>query len=126
MDRDSPVEWTGEAHLVSRTCSLCDESFNQPETTADYQSENDIPPVCGDCHDRIDGLWSDMYIREQVQRVELMADYLEAHGFRSKARAMRDFANQYRIWESVIRAVNQSDSMSRESINSLVERYDGA
>lgn len=51
-DRDSPVEWTGRAHLVTTSCSECGESVEVPEGRAEQAARGLEPVTCDDCtHD---------------------------------------------------------------------------
>jgi transcription initiation factor IIE alpha subunit len=76
--RDSPIEYTGEAHLVTVSCDLCDETYSVSESTAHHNDENGVPFVCSDCSERLSNLHSDMYITNEIERMRLMADLLEA------------------------------------------------
>lgn len=49
-DRDSPIEWTGEAHLVSVSCGECGTSIQVPEETAiALEQRHGRSITCGEC-----------------------------------------------------------------------------
>lgn len=50
MKRDSPIEWTGEAHLVTTGCDVCAESLTVAEGTAAQGV------TCPDCRDAVEEL----------------------------------------------------------------------
>jgi len=50
--RDSPIEYRGDAHLVTVTCTECGDSFQVPESTAAASQ----PTTCRGCtHECVDG-----------------------------------------------------------------------
>lgn len=48
-DRDSPIEWTGEAHLVGVTCDGCGGAMTVPETVAHTADVEDRELTCEAC-----------------------------------------------------------------------------
>lgn len=49
--RESPVEWTGRAHLVTTSCSECGDSVTVSEQRA-IEADQGRPVTCPDCeHD---------------------------------------------------------------------------
>lgn len=51
-DTDSPVEWTGRAHLVGVSCCECGEGIEVPEGNAEQASRGLAALTCDDCtHD---------------------------------------------------------------------------
>jgi predicted RNA-binding Zn-ribbon protein involved in translation (DUF1610 family) len=49
MRRDSPVEWTGRAHIVTVSCHDCGDTVEVPEEDARHADEHGQPIRCDGC-----------------------------------------------------------------------------
>lgn len=49
MRPESPIEWTGEAHLVTVSCSRCGSTMSVDEDTALWYDEQGREHVCEEC-----------------------------------------------------------------------------
>lgn len=116
-------------NLVTVTCNLCNASDSIVESQAHYLDENDLPHTCGDCNKRLENLWSDMFIRGQADRLELLADYMQAHGFYSKSNYLRDMSERLNLLEPVVLAiehVRDNGKLRRDKLEEQIRRYDEA
>lgn len=107
MDRDSPVEWTGRAHLVTMSCDVCDEVQEIPGTTAEYLVENDKPLICPECKEQVESTGSEMFRFKNPQKdIRVLADVMEAHGFSTKADVLRGFSHELDNMEPLLRGID--------------------
>jgi hypothetical protein len=124
-DRDSPIEWTGEAHMVTVTCPLCDESHEVAETTADGY-DGKVP--CRDCTQRFEQLDRDLFGYSQADRVRLLAQYMEVRGYGTKSRILHSAADELELIEPLVRGIDSWRSgdfaQNREGLEKAIQQYE--
>jgi hypothetical protein len=88
-------------HYSTVECPLCEE--NMQRIYGEVVDQNDVDTICTNCYQRMEGTWTDLFIRGQAGRLGLLAEYAELKGADEDAKLLRDLSNELEGAEEAIR-----------------------